>query len=109
MNGKSGSDTYLFGRDSGNDIIGESYDSSASSIDRILLDDNISTDDVTITRVDGGSDLQISIANSDSTLIVDRQFNSSGSKSHYAIEVMEFADGTVWDHDDLLAQVDVSY
>ncbi|WP_137924497.1 calcium-binding protein [Cupriavidus sp. 2SB] len=102
LNGNTGNDTYLFGRNSGNDRIAESGDGSANT-DIVQFDADIAPGDV-IVRRDGTTDtLLISIAGSDSTLRIDNYFYSDGY--YYGIEQLKFADGTVWDFNVVLNQV----
>jgi Ca2+-binding RTX toxin-like protein len=95
LKGGEGSDTYKFGRSSGKDFIEEGYDKS-SHTDRVLLDDDVATDDVTVVRIGTGNDLRLTIADSDSELRIDNYFYQDGN-SPYALEEIHFADGSVWD------------
>ncbi|MFM0167713.1 hypothetical protein PQR39_45775, partial [Paraburkholderia sediminicola] len=62
--GGTGSDTYLFGRRSGNDTIEEAYDPSGKDTDVVLFDADIRPQDVTVRRDGQGYDLLLTISGS---------------------------------------------
>ena len=88
----NGNDTYIFGRGSGQDIIGD-YDTKAGNIDTILINSDISPNDITLRR--SGDDLLLSIAGASDTVMVSNWFFSEAGD--YQIEHIQFADGTIWD------------
>ena len=83
--GYSGNDTYVFGFNAGSDSIGED-----AGNDRILLTAGVTTSDVTLSRVENHLYLTLSTGK---TMEVQHHFNEWGG---YAVETIEFADGTVW-------------
>lgn len=95
LDGGDGADTYLFGKGAGQDTIGN-YDSDAVNVnaDSILLNGNVTTDEVTLTR--SFNDLVISISGTDDQLRVRSYFNSDGAAPN-VVENIKFADSTVWD------------
>ena len=85
--GGSGNDTYIFGRGYGQDVINEQ--GTNSSNDRILFDNSISINDLTISR--DNNDIVISVKDSNDSLRLLNQY----SDSWYKVELLEFADGTI--------------
>jgi Ca2+-binding RTX toxin-like protein len=96
LNGLDGNDTYLYKLGDGNDTVNESYGNGSG--DQLVLGEGIlpsqvtvarsasDLDDVTLTFADGGS------------VFLNEQFNTS---SEYGIEMIVFADGTMWDKESL--------
>jgi Ca2+-binding RTX toxin-like protein len=95
LNGGEGSDLYIFGRGSGNDRIAESGNPENMDVDRVSLT-GLNPSDVEVTRI-STQDIQIRILDTGETLTLGNQYGNSS----YAIEFITFADGTVWDNDDL--------
>ena len=85
--GGSGNDTYIFGRGYGQDVINEQ--GTNSSNDRVLFDNSISINDLTISR--DNNDIVISVKDSNDSLRLLNQY----SDSWYKVELLEFADGTI--------------
>ena len=110
--GQDGSDTYLFGKASGNDTIVEgsyiqkiSYDSNADiDIDVVLLDAGINPNDVTVKRANNSDNLLLNIVGSTNQLRIDGYFFRDG-KSPFLVEQIKFADGTIWGLDIVKAKV----
>ena len=96
LSGGTGADTYLFTKGSGQDTI-NNYDSEAvgTNPDAILLDAEITTSDVTLTRT--GDDLQVSINGTYDSLRISSYFRQDGATC-YTVENIKFADGTAWDY-----------
>lgn len=91
LDGRQGSDVYIFGTGYGNDLIDEtSGERSNRSVDRVRFTD-LDPNDLEFTRLPG-NDLQVRILASSETLNIDRQFASDIE----GIEFFEFSDGTVW-------------
>ncbi|MFT0860353.1 calcium-binding protein [Ancylobacter sp. G4_0304] len=95
LTGGAGSDRYLFSAGWGNDTI-SNYDWSAYSepgagpLDTIEFDASVSRDGVGVRRQ--GSDLVLTWGESDRILVSGHFYYT-----HYAIDAVRFADGTVWD------------
>jgi Ca2+-binding RTX toxin-like protein len=89
--GGRGSDTYRFGLGDGYNVINEGYD--PSDIDTIELADGIAPGSV---RIRYTRDRHMTVALQDGTSILVRQ-QASGP----GIELLRFADGTVWDRNAL--------
>jgi len=85
----TGNDTYLFGRGSGQDFIYD-YDATSGNLDTILLDSDVTPDDVALSR--NNNDLTLTIEDTGDTITVSNWFESD----EYQIERIGFADGTVW-------------
>ncbi|MFH1116114.1 MAG: calcium-binding protein [Pseudomonadota bacterium] len=88
--GGFGSDTYVFDRGYGHDVITD-VDTTAGNLDTILLGPDVLPGNVSLKA--GGHDLFLSIDGSDDTLQVKDWFAGDAFK----IEQVLFADGTVWD------------
>ncbi|WP_374490451.1 beta strand repeat-containing protein, partial [Zoogloea sp.] len=103
LSGGSGADTYLFGRGAGQDTIAN-YDGEAAGTnpDTILLGSGISTSQITLLRQ--YDDLLIRINGTDDSLRIQSYFTNDGSSS-YAVENLQFADGTLWDVATIKARV----
>jgi Ca2+-binding RTX toxin-like protein len=92
IDGGAGSDTYIFGVGSGNDTVNEvSY--LAGTDTAKLIDLNAA--DVSLSRT--GYDLFITINSSGETLKAFNHFHDDGN----GIDQIAFADGTIWDRDDI--------
>ncbi|MFH0824871.1 MAG: calcium-binding protein, partial [Pseudomonadota bacterium] len=88
----NGNDTYVFGTGYGHDVILD-HDRTAGNIDTILLADGIIPDDVQVSR--DGENLVLSLNSAADTLIVEQWFWNDSPE--YRVEIVQFADGTVWD------------
>jgi Ca2+-binding RTX toxin-like protein len=80
---------YLFGRGSGQDFIYD-YDATSGNLDTILLDSDVTPDDVALSR--NNNDLTLTIEDTGDSITVSNWFESD----EYQIERIGFADGTVW-------------
>ncbi|MFG6417007.1 calcium-binding protein [Roseateles sp. DC23W] len=87
LNGGKGDDVYVFGRQSGYDIVNE-----AGGNDRIVLDAGIMPANVTMFNDSG--DLVVVLDGSRVQIRVAGHFGSASGKM---VESIVFADGTVWD------------
>ncbi len=99
--GDRGNDVYLFGRGSGQDIVFD-YDTTAGNVDTIQLGPDIAPSDVTVWR--SGNGLLMAINGSADRLELGHYFYDDGT-SGYALERIEFADGTVWTLAEMKAKV----
>ena len=93
LHGGAGSDTFLFGRNSGNDIVYE--DKGVAGVDRIVLDAGITESDVVIQSTRNG--VILSIVDSNASLTFSRL-----TSEPFEIEEIVFADGTIWDTQQIL-------
>lgn len=91
LRGGSGSDVFIFGRDHGADSIVDSGTASPADIDTVVIDGDLGTWDVTLQR--SGSDLRISIIDSDDSLIVANWFEHEDRM----LDQIEFTSGPTWD------------
>lgn len=99
MRGWEGNDTYFFNLGDGNDVIQDFWGSGSPGSDTILFGAGISQEDLIVSQPNG-SDLLLSIdGTSDSILIENTMVDSD-----YRIEQVEFADGTVLTHADLVSR-----
>ncbi len=95
LNGGAGDDIYSFGIGHGDDELVES-----EGIDVIRYLNGITTDDISVRRY--YSDLILSLSDDDIITVDNMFYSSSGNvRSANAIEQLEFADGTIWNLDQL--------
>lgn len=96
--GGAGSDTYLFGAGDGSDLIDEA--GSSVDVDTLKLI-GLNVADVTVSRSysPNTNDLIVTINATGEQVRVDQHFNSTT----YGIEQIEFADSTIWDRSQMLA------
>ncbi|SDM59204.1 calcium-binding protein [Polaromonas sp. JS666] len=97
LSGGAGNDVYLFKRGDGQDII-DDYDETLGNIDTIRFDSGISATDVRVT-FDSYGHLSLSIDGTEDRI----QLNSWMQGEAYQVERVLFADGTVWQQEDLAA------
>jgi Ca2+-binding RTX toxin-like protein len=90
LEGGAGNDTYQFARGDGQDQIWDN-DKQAGNKDTLQFVEGIAPDDVQVTRAD--NDLVLSVKGSADQIIVKNHF----SNESYAVEVIQFANGAVWD------------
>jgi len=98
--GGFGSDTYVFGYGSGNDTIQDALDVSPPNYtqaitgerDRILFAPGVGPEDV-LLDFDGTGDEFVGLFESNDTLTIRNPFGDTLGR----VELIEFADGTVWD------------
>ncbi|OQX02761.1 MAG: hypothetical protein BWK73_41660, partial [Thiothrix lacustris] len=93
MYGGDGNDKYQFSRQSGQDFI-HNFDNSSTSIDSILLDYNISENDLILKR--SANNLIININGSSASTEIQGYFDED-AKTSSAIDFIQFADATKWD------------
>lgn len=99
LRGGSGSDTYLFDRLSGWDRIEETT-SLDGDIDVVQMGVEIAPDDIQVYR--DGFDLKLVLGDGYSGLTIVNWFSGT-TASATKVERVQFADGTVWTLDDLIA------
>ncbi|MEI7430313.1 MAG: calcium-binding protein, partial [Betaproteobacteria bacterium] len=103
LDGYNGSDTYLFGRGDGQDVIAEThnmwsdYTTISNEMDEVLMGDGVTANDVTLIRV--GGDLKIALNGTEDVLTVANQ-----GSAYSGIELLRFADGTVWNRGDIVSR-----
>lgn len=92
-----GSDTYIFGRGYGKDTITD----SGGVLDVVRMLPGVLPQDIVFT---GTYDhLTLSIAGTSDQLVLNNWFTSAGSR----VEQIRFADGTIWNPEDLIARSNV--
>ncbi|MGE4404576.1 calcium-binding protein [Pseudomonas sp.] len=92
LSGGTGSDIYRFSRGWGQDTISNT-DSGTNKVDAIVFADDISADDIIVTR--SGSNLVLSLKDGSDKITVSRYFSNDGTSS-YKLEEIRFANGTTW-------------
>src|SRR5205085_2543374 len=92
LEGRGGSDTYLFNLGDGQDRI---YDNGGSGdLDTLQFGAGITTTNVTVTLTGGGRDILLSInGTTDTVLLDDRVVGYWGGADQ-----VRFNDGTIWDY-----------
>jgi len=100
LNGTAGSDTYLYNKGDGADIINEGYqDGNTTSVDKIMLGADIAVSDVILMRENGSADLIVKFTNAGDSITIKNWY----SNESYRVEQLVFADGTIWDKAKLTA------
>lgn len=94
LTGGTGSDTYLFCKDSGQDMI-DSEDTTAGKIDSVLFDDGITPDQVRVSR--SGNDLILTLMGTTDVLTIHNYLENYGINP-FSIEQIRFNEGgVIWD------------
>ena len=96
--GGAGSDRYLFGFDSGEDVITEL--GNASDIDRLVMKPGIAPKDFSLLRE--GDDLLVELERDDGILIDTVRFKDHFLGTETGIEEIVFANGVTWDRAKIL-------
>ncbi len=95
LDGGHGSDTYIFRKGSGQDIIyNGAYNETVGKQDVIRLD-GLNLADISLRRE--SNDLVIQIKETGDILRVSSHFSPASAYYNYAIDQLQFADGTAWD------------
>ncbi|MGQ0685617.1 calcium-binding protein [Bradyrhizobium sp.] len=95
--GRTGSDTFIYSRGDGNDLIFESGSQDSAADTDVLVLTDIETGDVELAR--SGDDLLITVKSTQETITVVSHFQDRGSDNNVAgngLEFIRFADN-VWD------------
>ena len=98
LSGGGGDDIYRFGHGDGQDVITD-YSGSGSwgGNDTVQFREGVLIGDVTVTQVNGGNDLLLTIAGGDSITLRGTVTNGDNR-----IEQVSFANGTIWNHAQLM-------
>ncbi|WP_248150851.1 beta strand repeat-containing protein [Stenotrophomonas indicatrix] len=103
-------DTFVFNLGDGHDTIIEStVHSTESSIynDTVRFGEGITADDITVVKE--GSDLVLEVRGDSDTLRIQNWLQADGAQNWKAkIERFQFADGSTWTHNDLVAKGAIS-
>ena len=97
LEGGEGSDTYVFNLGDGVDTVYD-YEYDMTPQDRILFGEGIAASDVRIER--RGNNLVVWYSENDSFTVKDAYRDYYGT-GRYFVEFIEFADGTVWNTEDI--------
>ena len=103
--GGNGSDRYEWTKGHGNDTINDAG-ASLTEVDTLVLTNVTTADGIRMNRVNGTTDLTILIESTNETIRVAGQY--TGVTAGNGIERIVFADGLVWQLDDILDRVRVS-
>ncbi len=104
LNGGAGNDTYLFGAGDGNTWV-SNHDTGTGRNDVLRFLEGIAASDVTASRSGRGyRDLHLTIGSTGEVITVSDYFRDDGAGG-YALNAIEFADGTSWDVDTVKAKV----
>ena len=97
--GENGADSYVFAQGFGHDIIFNSdSDTPESKPDKIIFDASISSVNIDAKRVGFDLVLTHNYFGAADTITIYSYFDADGApSSSYAVETIQFADGTVWD------------
>lgn len=89
LDGGAGNDLYQFGLGSGCDLVLD-YDTEADNIDTVVLGNGITAENVLVFS--SADRLTLALADTDDRLAIQWQVQDG-----YAVERVQFADGTLWD------------
>ncbi|WP_327194638.1 calcium-binding protein, partial [Pseudomonas syringae] len=104
LDGGYGSDTYVFRKGSGQDTISNGvYNEGTVGKQDVIRLEGLNLSDISLRRE--YSDLIIQIKETGDTLRVSSHFSPSSSYYNYAIDQLQFADGTVWGVDQIKASM----
>ncbi len=100
LQGGSGNDTYVYNPGDGDDWLTDAKDADWGTPDTLIFGQGIAPADVVFSRNPSDwDDIRISFANRAGSIVVNNQhWGDSG------IESVSFADGTVWNHTQLMAR-----
>ena len=105
--GGAGSNTYIFGKGYGNDVVYATRPSGGTDTQTVILKD-IAPSEVVLTRITGVEvdGLRITVSGTLNSLEIPNFFipDSIGA-SDYSVDQLKFADGTVWSYADILTHV----
>jgi Ca2+-binding RTX toxin-like protein len=104
LRGDAGSDTYLWSSSQGADVIDDNSTLLSETDVLDLSAADISSKQVTLTRVNGTDDLLLTAGGT--TLKILNEFNSP--TKGYGIEQIRFADGVTWNLVDILSRTSVN-
>ena len=105
----TGTNTILFGRGDGQDSLQTDYSADTDRFNTLVFKAGIAPSDVAVGRSQWYGDLVLSIVGSADQLTVDSFFENYSSYSTYSsLQQVQFADGTVWSIDTLLAKANVA-
>jgi Ca2+-binding RTX toxin-like protein len=101
LEGYVGNDIYLFGRGYGQDSIDDQGDSS--DVDTLQLLEGVGPGDLTLRATpDFGTGVILTITNTADQLMLGGFFASASLR----VDLIKFADGTIWDYNAMLAQTE---
>lgn len=97
LDGGAGNDIYIFSRGDGRDVIGEaSVDRTPGKLNILRFTHEIKVADVAVQQI--GNDLRVQIAGTADQITVSSFYlEGSPANSSNPVQLIEFADGTVWD------------
>jgi trimeric autotransporter adhesin len=105
--GGAGSNTYVFGKGYLSDQIFADRPSGGADTQTLILKD-INPAEVVLTRLTNEvvDDLQIAVVGTPDVLKVNKFFMpDSGAATDFSIDMIKFADGTVWSYADIVAHI----
>ncbi|MDO5609336.1 MAG: calcium-binding protein, partial [Pseudomonadota bacterium] len=109
LSGGRGNNRYLFGVGDGQDVILMEYDSTVGKSNTLVFKAGIAANDIVLRQIHSdfaSSHLEVSIAGTSDKITI-QKFISNDTINHAGnpIQRFEFADGTVWTLDQILAQL----
>jgi Ca2+-binding RTX toxin-like protein len=105
ITGDGGGDTYIFNKGDGQDVISDFIDNLwFDQADTLKFGTGIATTDIGLAR-GLGNDLVVTIAGGTDKITIKDHFYGGNTWDFFAIENIEFANGTVWDQAAIKAKV----
>ncbi|WP_065343436.1 calcium-binding protein [Acinetobacter gyllenbergii] len=92
LDGGAGNDTYIFSLGDGKDTI-QSYEYNANKLDRIVFNEGIDPDDVSLKRQ--GNDLIVQYSEQDQVTV--KYYFDTNGETAYRIDQIVFANEIIWD------------
>lgn len=102
LKGEAGNDNYLFERGWGNDTIYNGVAKDSTDQDQIVFAEGISGNDLSLSQ--DRYDLVISLIGTSDTIRIQNYFLTSPNYN-YQLQAIQFADGTVWNNNDINQRV----
>lgn len=106
--GEQGDDVFLFNLGDGHDTIIE-HDSNRNKRNVLRFGEGIGPDDIDlfVTKTIGGGtcDIVFRVKSTGETVTIHRGIQSAMTVNNYGVQVIEFADGTVWESDYISKQI----
>ena len=103
MVGGAGSDRFVFNLGDGTDTVYD-HEWDMNNVDKIVFGEGISAEDVIMER--NGNNLVVKYSENDSFTVLDAYRDNYGT-GRYFVEQVEFADGTVWDTEEIANRANI--
>ncbi|MBQ8247327.1 MAG: hypothetical protein IJZ42_09360 [Lachnospiraceae bacterium] len=103
MTGDAGADSFVFNIGDGTDTVYD-HEWDMGNVDKIVFGEGIQASDVVMER--NGNDLVVKYSENDS-FTVKHAYHDNYGTGRYFVEQVEFADGTVWDTEEIANRANI--